>query len=146
MTTHDPLPSHVFYRKLTRRYPRIVRGEGCWLYDDDGRAYLDASGGAFVVNVGHGVREIAAAVGRQAERLAYGLRLISPDVTIQAFYDANIQLTQRGAPFNFFHPHRPIYTHPRFLPATRMYGAPTASAMLRHFLTLAMVFWRSAWS
>ena len=41
--------------------------------------------------------------------------------TIQAFYDANIQLTQRGAPFNFFHPHRPIYTHPRFLPATRTY-------------------------
>jgi glucose-1-phosphate adenylyltransferase len=43
--------------------------------------------------------------------------------TIHAFYDANIQLTQRGAPFNFFHPHRPIYTHPRFLPATRMYDA-----------------------
>jgi glucose-1-phosphate adenylyltransferase len=42
--------------------------------------------------------------------------------TIAAFYDANIQLTQRGAPFNFFHPHRPIYTHPRFLPATRTYG------------------------
>jgi glucose-1-phosphate adenylyltransferase len=41
--------------------------------------------------------------------------------TIEAFYDANIQLTQRGAPFNFFHPHRPIYTHPRFLPATRSY-------------------------
>jgi glucose-1-phosphate adenylyltransferase len=41
--------------------------------------------------------------------------------TINAFYDANIQLTQRGAPFNFFHPHRPIYTHPRFLPATRTY-------------------------
>ncbi len=71
MTTHDPLQSHVFYRKLTRRYPRIVRGEGCWLYDDEGRSYLDGSGGAFVVNVGHGVREIAAAVGRQAERLAY---------------------------------------------------------------------------
>src|SRR5260221_550944 len=41
--------------------------------------------------------------------------------TIEAFYDANIQLTQRGALFNFFHPHRPIYTHPRFLPATRSY-------------------------
>ena len=41
--------------------------------------------------------------------------------TIEAFYDANIQLTQRGAQFNFFHPHRPIYTHPRFLPATRTY-------------------------
>jgi glucose-1-phosphate adenylyltransferase len=42
--------------------------------------------------------------------------------TIDAFYDANIQLTQRGAPFNFFHPHRPIYTHPRFLPATRTFA------------------------
>jgi glucose-1-phosphate adenylyltransferase len=41
--------------------------------------------------------------------------------TIDAFYQANIQLTQRGAPFNFFHPHRPIYTHPRFLPSTRTY-------------------------
>jgi glucose-1-phosphate adenylyltransferase len=41
--------------------------------------------------------------------------------TIDAFYQANIQLTQRGAPFNFFHPHRPIYTHQRFLPATRAF-------------------------
>ena len=39
--------------------------------------------------------------------------------TIAAFYDANIQLTRPGAPFNFFHPRRPIYTHPRFLPSTR---------------------------
>ncbi|MEX1129010.1 MAG: glucose-1-phosphate adenylyltransferase [Vicinamibacterales bacterium] len=39
--------------------------------------------------------------------------------TIEAFYDANIQLTRRGAPFNFYHPRFPIYTHPRFLPGTR---------------------------
>ncbi len=71
MATHDLLDSHVFYRKLTRNYPRIVRGDGCWLYDADGRGYLDAVGGAFVANVGHGVREIAEAIGRQAERLAY---------------------------------------------------------------------------
>jgi glucose-1-phosphate adenylyltransferase len=41
--------------------------------------------------------------------------------TIDAFYDANIQLTRRGAPFDFFHPRWPIYTHPRFLPGTRAY-------------------------
>src|SRR5215208_4833720 len=41
--------------------------------------------------------------------------------TIAAFYDANIQLTRRGAPFNFFHPRWPIYTHPRFLPGTRTF-------------------------
>ena len=43
--------------------------------------------------------------------------------TMHAFYDANIQLTQRRAPFNFFHPHRPIYTHQRFLPATRTFDS-----------------------
>ncbi len=41
--------------------------------------------------------------------------------TIAAFYDANIQLTQREAPFNFFHPRFPVYTRPRFLPGTRAY-------------------------
>ena len=63
--------SHVFYRKLTRRYPRIVRAEGCYLWDDTGKRYLDGSGGAFVVNVGHGVPEIASAIGEQAARLGY---------------------------------------------------------------------------
>jgi len=50
--------------------------------------------------------------------------------TIAAFYDANIQLTHRGAPFNFFHPHRPIYTHPRFLPATRAYNCTIDEAIV----------------
>jgi glucose-1-phosphate adenylyltransferase len=42
--------------------------------------------------------------------------------TIMSFYDANIQLTRRDAPFDFFHHRWPIYTHPRFLPATHAYG------------------------
>ena len=63
--------SHVLYRKLTRDYPRIVRGEGCYLFDEDGRRYLDGSGGAYVVNVGHGVTEIADALACQASRVAY---------------------------------------------------------------------------
>ncbi len=62
---------HVFYRKLTRSYPVIVRGEGCWLYDQEGKAYLDACGGAFVANLGHGVAEIGEAMAAQASRVAY---------------------------------------------------------------------------
>ena len=55
----------------------------------------------------------------------YHLRGYWADVgTIDSFYDANILLTQRGAPFNFFHPRRPIYTHPRFLPGTRAARLP----------------------
>ena len=50
--------------------------------------------------------------------------------TIEAFYDANIQLTQRGAAFSFFHPKWPIYTHPRFLPATRAFDARVDSSIV----------------
>lgn len=61
----------VFYRKLTRTYPRAVRGEGCYLYDDTGKRYLDGSGGAYVANLGHGVREIADRVADQVRHVAY---------------------------------------------------------------------------
>jgi glucose-1-phosphate adenylyltransferase len=50
--------------------------------------------------------------------------------TIEAFYDANIQLTRRSAPFNFFHPRRPIYTHQRFLPPSRAHGAQIDSSIV----------------
>jgi adenosylmethionine-8-amino-7-oxononanoate aminotransferase len=63
--------SHVFYRKLTRRYPLITHGEGCWLVDAEGNRYLDGSGGAFVSNLGHGVREIGQAMADQAAKIAY---------------------------------------------------------------------------
>ena len=63
--------SHVFYRKLGRRFPRIVRAEGCWLTDETGKRYLDGSGGAFVANLGHGVGEVADALASQARRLGY---------------------------------------------------------------------------
>src|SRR5918992_682387 len=63
--------THVFLRKLTARYPLVIRGEGCWLYDADGKRYLDACGGAFVSNLGHGVGEIAEAMAEQARRVAY---------------------------------------------------------------------------
>jgi adenosylmethionine-8-amino-7-oxononanoate aminotransferase len=62
---------HVLYRRLKRRFPRIVRGEGCWLYDDGGKRYLDACSGALVTNLGHGNADLAKALGEQAARLAY---------------------------------------------------------------------------
>ena len=61
----------VFYRALDREFPMAVRGEGCWLIDDRGRRYLDACGGAYVANLGHGVSEVAEAVADQLRRVAY---------------------------------------------------------------------------
>ena len=71
MTDYRYPESHVFYRKLGRRYPRIVRGEGCWLYDERGKGYLDAVGGAYVANLGHSNPEMAEALARQAGEFGY---------------------------------------------------------------------------
>jgi glucose-1-phosphate adenylyltransferase len=52
---------------------------------------------------------------------AYLFRGYWADVgTVATFYDANIMLTRSDAPFNFYDPYRPIYTHPRFLPGSRL--------------------------
>jgi adenosylmethionine-8-amino-7-oxononanoate aminotransferase len=51
--------------------PVIVRGEGPWVWDSRGRRYLDGLSGLFVVQAGHGRRELAEAAARQAGELAY---------------------------------------------------------------------------
>jgi adenosylmethionine-8-amino-7-oxononanoate aminotransferase len=61
----------VFPRNFLKSYPQAVRAEGCFIYTADGRRYLDASGGAAVVTIGHGVEEIGRAMAEQAARLAY---------------------------------------------------------------------------
>src|SRR5207244_4116697 len=63
--------SHVFYRKLGHEYPKIVRGEGCWLVDERGKRYLDAVGGAYVANLGHSNPAIAEAMAQQARQFGY---------------------------------------------------------------------------
>ena len=71
MTAYRYPDGHVFYRKLGRTFPRIVRGEGCWLIDDRGKRYLDAVGGAYVANFGHSNPDIADAMAQQARQFGY---------------------------------------------------------------------------
>jgi len=50
--------------------------------------------------------------------------------TVGSFYDANIMLTRAGAPFKFYDPRRPIYTHPRFLPGSRLSACTVRDAII----------------
>jgi glucose-1-phosphate adenylyltransferase len=62
---------------------------------------------------------------------AYLFRGYWADVgTVASFYEANIMLTRPGASFNFYDPHRPIYTHPRFLPGARFNECATREAII----------------
>ena len=65
------MPEHVFYRNLQKSYPTVDRGEGIYIYDAKGKQYIDGSGGAAVVGIGHGVREITEAMFQQAERISF---------------------------------------------------------------------------
>jgi adenosylmethionine-8-amino-7-oxononanoate aminotransferase len=72
--TRTPTPGTngpVFRRAPGASPPVAVRAEGSTLWDSEGRAYIDAAGGAIVVNVGHGRASVAAAMAQQAGRLAY---------------------------------------------------------------------------
>ena len=84
--THYPETS-VFFRKLQWEYPRITHGAGSWVYDDAGAAYLDACGGAFVSNLGHGVAEIADAMAAQAKKLAYVSGMTLTHTAVEEFAD-----------------------------------------------------------
>ncbi len=63
--------SAVLHRNLNRTPPTVLRGDGCYLIDAQGRRYLDASGGAAVSCLGHSHPRVIAAIREQVERLAF---------------------------------------------------------------------------
>src|SRR5215475_14307728 len=63
--------SFLFPRNFAKEFPVAVGGQGSWIVAQDGRRYLDASGQAAVVNIGHGVKQVAEAMAAQAGHLAF---------------------------------------------------------------------------
>jgi hypothetical protein len=63
--------SHVFRRAHDPSPPVAVRAEGSTIWDAEGKAYLDAAGGAIVVGIGHGQQSVADVMAAQAGRLSY---------------------------------------------------------------------------
>ncbi len=63
--------SHVFARSSVAHPPEVSHGEGIYLYDRAGKAYLDGSGGAAVSCLGHGDPHVAEAIRLQLEQVAF---------------------------------------------------------------------------
>jgi adenosylmethionine-8-amino-7-oxononanoate aminotransferase len=64
-------PGRVFSRAPARPLPVAVRASGAEIWDETGRRYLDAAGGAIVVGVGHGRDSIGRVIADQAARISY---------------------------------------------------------------------------
>ena len=63
---------HVIARDFARHYLLAERAEGIYIWDENGKRYIDGSGGSSaVVSIGHGVAEIADAMAAQARTLAF---------------------------------------------------------------------------
>ena len=63
--------THLLHRAIHSRMPVAVGGKGIELFDAEGKAYIDASGGAAVSCLGHAHPAVLAALHEQLDRLAY---------------------------------------------------------------------------
>jgi len=82
--------AHAFHRNPSHEYPVAVAGDGVYLYDREGRRYLDASGGAAVSCLGHSDRAVIEAITRQLESLPYAHTSFFTNEPMEALADALI--------------------------------------------------------
>jgi adenosylmethionine-8-amino-7-oxononanoate aminotransferase len=66
--------THLIKPLLYRDYPTISHGKGIYLYDTEGKKYLDGSSGAVTASIGHGVEEIIEAMTEQARKVSFAYR------------------------------------------------------------------------
>lgn len=66
---------YVFRAIMRKDLPKIVKGEGIYLYDMEGKRYLDGSGGPMCVSLGHCIPEIADEMYEQAKKLCFAYRI-----------------------------------------------------------------------
>ncbi|BCB04423.1 aspartate aminotransferase family protein [Bacillus sp. KH172YL63] len=68
------LHSHLIKPLIGESYPTIDYGKGVYLYDTEGRVYIDACSGAVTANLGHGMEEILQSIVNQGNKVAFVYR------------------------------------------------------------------------
>ena len=63
--------TRVLHRSSVATPPRAVRGEGIYIFDENGKSYLDACSGAAVSCLGHSDADVRAAMHAQIDQIAY---------------------------------------------------------------------------
>ena len=93
--------SHLFYQTRRRR-PVLDRADGIYLWDIDGKRYLDGSSGAMVCNIGHSNPAVIDAMKRQMDRSTFGYRLHFETEAAEALAAKTASLAPRGMERVFF--------------------------------------------
>jgi glucose-1-phosphate adenylyltransferase len=119
------IPANATFAKHTPDKP-FVASMGVYVFSRD--VLLDLLHGDAATDFGREVIPRALERYRVSSHVFHGYWA---DVgTVDSFYDANIMLTQASAPFTFYDPRRPIYTHPRFLAGARLVDCVAREAII----------------
>ena len=61
----------ALYAVIEKEYPEVDYGKGMYIYDKQGKRYMDCAAGIGVVNIGHGVKDVIDKMTRQAEKISF---------------------------------------------------------------------------
>jgi len=118
-------PSLLLELGLPEDAERFQASMGIYIFNR--QTLIDALAGTHVDFGKHVIPEML----EKARVMAYIYQGYWEDIgTIRSFFDANLMLTDTVPPFNFFDTVAPIYTHARFLPASKLNGANVKQAII----------------
>ncbi|WP_417680321.1 aspartate aminotransferase family protein [Roseibium sp.] len=93
--------SHLFYQSRLRR-PTLDQARGVYMWDVDGKRYLDGSSGAMVCNIGHSNPNVLEAMRRQMEKSTFGYRLHFETEPAERLAEKTASLAPEGMEKVFF--------------------------------------------
>src|SRR6056297_3402837 len=93
--------SHLFYQGRGRK-PVLDQARGVYMWDTEGKRYLDGSSGAMVCNIGHSNPNVLDAMRRQMERSTFGYRLHFETEASEALAAKTAELTPERLDKVFF--------------------------------------------
>ena len=94
--------TRILHRQIHATLPVASGGKGIELFDRDGRAYIDASGGAAVSCLGHGHPDVIAALHAQADKLAYAHTSFFTNEPAEALADKLVAGAPQGISHAYF--------------------------------------------
>lgn len=94
--------SRVLHRSLRETPPKAIGGEGVYLFAEDGRRVIDASGGAAVSCLGHQHPRVIAAMAKQASTLAYAHTAFFSSEPAEALAEALVGNEPGGLAYAYF--------------------------------------------
>ena len=98
----EPKKSALFQRDLHNPLPVVVKGEGAYLIDDDGKRYLDASGGPAVSCLGHSHPRVIEEIKRQLDSVAYAYSMFFTTPAIEELSERLVAQAPAGLTKTFF--------------------------------------------